>query len=188
MGYVYRYTDLSDNIIKYVGIVWSDNRTLDQRISEHEINDEWCNTRKWKIEYIKENINTRTDAEYFESHYISLYGTDKYFNVKKTGWGVSAYLPERNDWVEFSECEMNQKDQNDVIDTIKDSRNNKKYFRLDITEYKKYLDLMTQYESGKNKKIKSITQYILSLIEKDKQEKIDIYTKLLEIENLKIGL
>lgn len=102
MGYLYRYTDLVDDIIKYVGIVWSDNRTLVQRLSEHEKNDDWCYKRKWKIEYITADINSRTDAEYFESHYISLYETDKYFNIKKSGWGVSAFLPDReSEWKEY---------------------------------------------------------------------------------------
>lgn len=186
MGYVYRYTDLADNTIKYVGIVWSDNRTLEQRINEHDANDEWCKTRKWKIEYIKENINTRTDAEYFESHYISLYGTDKYFNTKKTGWGISTFLPERSDWKEFNQ--LKQKEKSRVVNAAQDTCNNKKYFRLDITEYKKYLDLISRHESNKSKRNVSITQYILSLIEKDKQEKMNVYTKLLEIENLKIGI
>lgn len=35
MACIYRYTDLTDNIIKYVGIVWSGNRTLKQRLYEH---------------------------------------------------------------------------------------------------------------------------------------------------------
>ena len=35
MAIVYRYTDLADNTIKYVGIVWSGNRTLKQRDEEH---------------------------------------------------------------------------------------------------------------------------------------------------------
>lgn len=98
IGYVYRYTDLNDNIIKYVGIVWSDNRTLSQRIREHELYDDWCKNKKWKIEYLYENINTRTDAEYIESHYISLYHTDKYYNIKKSGWGTSNFVPLRDNW------------------------------------------------------------------------------------------
>ena len=102
LAYVYRYIDNSDGVIKYVGIVWSENRTLTQRIYEHQRNDEWCKNGSFTIEYIEENINTRTDAEYFESHYISLYGTDKYFNEKKSGWGVSSFLPDReNDWKKY---------------------------------------------------------------------------------------
>ena len=101
MGYVYRYRDKKDGIIKYVGIVWSNNRTLFQRIKEHE-RDDWYKKSEWYIEYISENITTRTDAEYFEAHYISLYKTDQYYNIKKSGWGVSNYLPERNDWTRIN--------------------------------------------------------------------------------------
>lgn len=100
MGYIYRYTDLEDNTIKYIGIVWSENRTLEQRINEHAKYDDWCKNKKWKIEYLYENINTRTDAEYLEAHYISLYETDKYFNIKKAGWGVSSFIQNKDedDW------------------------------------------------------------------------------------------
>lgn len=102
MAYVYRYIDNSDGIIKYVGIVYGKGRTLQQRIYEHKIKDDWCRNRDFTIEYITENINTRTDAEFFESHYISLYGTDKYFNTHKSGWGISSYLPNReNDWIKY---------------------------------------------------------------------------------------
>ena len=67
MAYVYRYIDLKDNIIKYVGIVYERTRTLDQRIKEHAIKDEWCKNSEWKIEYIETDIDSRTDAEYMEA-------------------------------------------------------------------------------------------------------------------------
>ena len=63
MGYVYRYTDIEDGVIKYVGIVWSDKRELAQRIYEHSLYDWWCQDTLWKIEYIETPINTRTDAK-----------------------------------------------------------------------------------------------------------------------------
>ena len=101
MGYIYRYIDKSDNTIKYVGIVWGKDRALSQRIKEH-FNDSWTKTSEWDIQYIEEDIETRTDAEYFEAHYISLYGTDNYFNKSKSGWGVSKFLPDREgDWKSF---------------------------------------------------------------------------------------
>lgn len=103
MGYVYRYTDLDDNQIKYVGIVWSDNRTLEQRIKEHKYNDWWCRDGRWKIEYITKNIETRTDAEYLESHYIALYETDKWYNVKKSGWGISSFVCSDDIWMLYDE-------------------------------------------------------------------------------------
>lgn len=121
MGYIYRYTDLEDNIIKYVGIVWSENRTLEQRIKEHELNDSWCSDKKWKIEYLTENINTRTDAEYLESHYISLYETNKYYNIKKKGWGISSFISDKEtEWEEYK-----------VIKSDK-ARNKKQISKLEI--------------------------------------------------------
>ena len=108
MGCIYRYVDLEDNIIKYVGIVWSDNRTLKQRVTQHLL-DTWYKNKSWKIEYIEENICTRTDAEYFEAHYISLYRTDKWYNCSKANWGISHYLPNReNDWKIYSIIKCNK--------------------------------------------------------------------------------
>ena len=69
MGVVYRYIDLNDNNIKYVGIVWSGNRTLKQRVEEHYNNDSWCDRGHWRIEYVLRDVNTRTDAEYLEENY-----------------------------------------------------------------------------------------------------------------------
>lgn len=102
MACIYRYTDLADNIIKYVGIVWSDNRTLKQRLYEHSKNDEWCKNGNFKIEYIK--VKSRTDAEFLEAHYISLYHTDKYYNDSKSEWGISSFVPyKESDWKEYND-------------------------------------------------------------------------------------
>ena len=107
MGFVYRYIDKEDNIIKYVGIVYGKCRTLKNRIEEHKTQDWWAKGKSFKIEYITEKIETRTDAEYFESHFISLYNTDKWFNKSKAGWGVSLFLPNReNDWVEYHDTDV----------------------------------------------------------------------------------
>lgn len=96
MGMVYRYTDLADGKIKYVGAIWSEKRTLKDRVEEHK-KDAWCKDRKWKIEYLKREIKSRIDAELFKSHYISEYGTDKYFNIRKTDWGKSEVINSLND-------------------------------------------------------------------------------------------
>lgn len=133
MGYVYRYIDQSDNIIKYVGIVWAGS--LRKRIKQHQ-REEKFNHIDWKIEYIHENIDSRTDAEYFEAHYISLYGTDKYLNISKSGWGISNYLPDReSEWKEYNELEfcdetntksdVNLENANDIFEKIMQCRNDK---------------------------------------------------------------
>lgn len=92
MGIIYRYTDLQDGIIKYVGIVWAGNRTLEQRDKEHRKNDDWCKNGIWKVEFLQREINSRTDAEYLEAHYIAKFGTDNYYNKTKAGWGMSSIV------------------------------------------------------------------------------------------------
>lgn len=149
MAYVYRYIDLIDNIIKYVGVVWSPNRTLLQRLIEHERNDEWCKKGSYRIEYITENITTRTDAEYFESHFVSLYRTDNYYNKSKAGWGISSYLPNReNDWVEFDQSifEEGNKNYHGIKDVYK--------ITYDLNENKSNCEkLLFAYSKCKRKKI-----------------------------------
>lgn len=56
--------------------------------------------------------------------------------------------------------------------------NNKKYFRLDITEYQDYISLMADYSNL------SMTKYISKLIEDDIAKNINTYNKLLQREKL----
>ena len=60
-----------------------------------------------------------------------------------------------------------------------------KYLRLDITEYQDYIKLMAQHESDNSRKYVSMTQYILRLIEADKQQNIKKYEQLEQIEKMK---
>ena len=55
---------------------------------------------------------------------------------------------------------------------------NKKYFRLDITEYQDYISLMSDYTNL------SMTKYINKLIEDDMAKNINTYNKLLQREKL----
>lgn len=120
MAFVYRYIDKADMQIKYVGIVWGETRTLAQRLIEHQTEPKFKN-HEWIIEYIYEDITTRTDAEYYEAHFISLYQTDKHLNVSKAGWGVSKFIPERNDWIEYDGDELKKvsKETKKKIDILK---------------------------------------------------------------------
>ena len=56
--------------------------------------------------------------------------------------------------------------------------NNKKYFRLDITEYQDYISLMADYSNL------SMTKYINKLIEDDMVKNVNTYNKLLQREKL----
>jgi hypothetical protein len=60
-----------------------------------------------------------------------------------------------------------------------------KYLRLDITKYKDYIALMADYTTNSTGKYKSMTQYILDLIEADKQNNLELYEKLSRIEQMK---
>lgn len=152
MGYIYRYIDLADNIIKYVGIVWANNRTLQQRMQEHEKNDNWCFVRRWKVEYIETNINNRTEAEFFESHFITLYQTYKYFNIKKQNWGTSDLVQfSDNDWKEFNDdIYKENKHKNTIkrleaqIEQLEESIQSLR--RLNRLEYDLYISLKSDIE------------------------------------------
>lgn len=67
------------------------------------------------------------------------------------------------------------------------SKNKKgqKYLRLDITEYQDYVSLMAEHSTNTSGKYVSMTQYILRLIEADKQKNIELYGKLEQIEKMK---
>ncbi len=61
----------------------------------------------------------------------------------------------------------------------------KKYLRLDITNYQDYISLMADYKTNTTGEYVSMTQYILKLIEADKQKNLKLYGKLEEIEKMK---
>lgn len=61
----------------------------------------------------------------------------------------------------------------------------KKYLRLDITNYQDYISLMADYKTNTSGEYVSMTQYILRLIEADKQKNMELYGKLEEIEKMK---
>lgn len=128
MGYLYRYTDLNDGIIKYVGIVYSEKRSLTKRIKEHE-KDFWYGLGNWKIEYV-ENIQTRMDAEILEAYYINLYKSDKWYNRAKASWGNCTLFNENMfsniRWQDISCYYQNISKQKIEINKIKDKKNVKK--------------------------------------------------------------
>lgn len=69
--------------------------------------------------------------------------------------------------------------------TTKQEKNEPYYIRLDATKYKDYISLMAQHISNTTGKYVSRTQYILRLIEADKQKNLETYEKLEQIERMK---
>ena len=90
MPYVYKYTDLQDGTVKYVGIIRTDSN-FPMRFIQHK-SDRWHKTSYWHIEYFE--VETITDAEAIEGHLIWLYGTGEYYNKAKTTWGKCTFIPE----------------------------------------------------------------------------------------------
>lgn len=84
--YIYRYTSKKDNIVKYIGIA---NNVI-RRIKEHAKSDFWTVNEEFKIEQFE--CDTRSEAEAWESHLISLYDTSKYYNTFKKDWGLISFL------------------------------------------------------------------------------------------------
>ena len=67
----------------------------------------------------------------------------------------------------------------------KQEKKKPEYLRLDVTEYKDYVSLMAEHTSNTTGKYVSMTQYILRLIEADKQKNLETYEKLEQIERMK---
>ena len=169
MGYIYRYTDLADNVVKYIGIVYA-NRPLCKRLDEHQKNDKWCLKSKYKIDFIE--FDSSSTLEALESHLITLYGTDKYYNIQKTNWGLCEFIPDINDkWIEY--CQEN---------ITKESRHNKytKYERTD----KSFIKInISGFKQIKNKIPKSLQDYLKFQMNKNngvvtirKSQDLDVYT------------
>ena len=69
--------------------------------------------------------------------------------------------------------------------TVTQEKKKPEYLRLDVTDYKDYISLMAEHTSNTSGKYVSMTQYILRLIEADKQKNLETYEKLEQIERMK---
>ena len=71
-----------------------------------------------------------------------MYQTDKYFNVSKAGWGVSSFLPNReNDWVEFIQKPITLKQNlSDLRLTIMKEKRKLNKLQFEIEDKNKELD------------------------------------------------
>ena len=153
MAYIYRYKDPLDGITKYVGIVWGETRTLQDRINEHQKED-WCKDKSWIIEYITEDIDNKSEAEAFESHFIALY--NPCYNVAKVGWGINKYLPDRlNDWQVYNKNDF-IKQEIQKGNSVDANERRLKYLNNKINSCKKCIE--------NNKKSYDVINYVLNAI------------------------
>ena len=147
MPWIYRYRDLEDNKIKYIGLVYGDNKKdLRKRIKQHKLDIEFChnNLEHWYLsmkEYevdvlTPKVVKTKNDAEMLEGHFISVYGTQNYLNKAKSNWGESSYLKDVEfDWIPYTDiCPSN-----DVIETIKSLQKENQQLTREIIDLKKII-------------------------------------------------
>ncbi len=99
MPYIYRYLDKNDETYKYVGISQS-RKGLKRRIYAHK-SDSWFGNGDWTIEYAF--VESITDLEMLEGHFISELKTYLWYNKAKSKWGKSRLfnIPEL-DWSEYT--------------------------------------------------------------------------------------
>lgn len=110
MAIVYRYFNTDTKEYDYIGIVYSEHRTLAQRVREHSKEPQFQNGN-YVIEYF--NVATHTDAETWEAHLIAKYETNKRLNKSKAFWGTCSYLLDDKDmWIKFDMEEKKNKDEN----------------------------------------------------------------------------
>ena len=125
MGFLYKYVDSDDDIVKYVGIVnGDDEKSLDNRISQHR-NDSWYKD-SFRIYYF--TVKTKTDLEFLEACFINYYETYNFYNISKSGWGESQLVDlSQFEWSEYrssKEIELEiRSDKRKRIKTIKNEIN-----------------------------------------------------------------
>ena len=112
MATVYRYFNTDTNEYDYIGIVYSESRTLDQRVYEHAREGRFDSN--YKIQYFE--VPTQSDAEVWEGHLITKYETFKRLNDKKAKWGLCSYLPNDEDlWLDYEPKEIKTRNINPNI-------------------------------------------------------------------------
>lgn len=94
-------------------------------------------------------------------------------------------LPPKNNNTESNNVAVDDTEKNPTTKAQKQEKKKPEYLRLDVTEYKDYVSLMAEHSSNTTGKYVSMTQYILRLIEADKQKNLETYEKLEQIERMK---
>ena len=87
--------------------------------------------------------------------------------------------------IEPKSAAVDDTEKNPTPKAQKQEKKKPEYLRLDVTDYKDYISLMAEHTSNTSGKYVSMTQYILRLIEADKQKNIETYEKLEQIERMK---
>lgn len=105
MAFVYKYTDKSDGLVKYVGIVCREGKNaLNKRIKEHSNVDDWATSHNWDLHYIE--VKTKNDAHALEGHFIAYYKSYEWFNKAKADYGLLSFVDSNKfEWKPFNQEE-----------------------------------------------------------------------------------
>lgn len=105
MAFVYKYTDKSDGLVKYVGIVCREGKNaLNKRIKEHSNVDDWATSHNWDLHYIE--VKTKNDAHALEGHFIAYYKSYEWFNKAKADYGLLSFVDSNKfEWKRFNQEE-----------------------------------------------------------------------------------
>ena len=158
MPYVYRYVDRSDGVTKYIGIIKKESN-FPGRFEQHK-NDWWARLGEFDVYYIE--VETVSDAEALEGHFISVYGTEKYYNKSKTKWGPCSFAPEEYSWVQLQSSVPKDNTNEQIqelaervskLEAILNREEKREYFKeLGLDVVKEFLQAKT--EKSKYSKIK----------------------------------
>lgn len=142
-GYVYKYIDTKDGIVKYVGLVNPGN-SLTQRVLQHK-NDDWYRS-DFEVYYIK--VQSKTDAEFLESAFINHYKSYKYYNRAKDNWGASSLIDLNNfNWEDYKTF----KDDRKYIPKVKKKKKIYTDDEMEVENWNRFNAMYDQLPQGSKK-------------------------------------
>ena len=103
---VYKYVNKNTSMVDYIGIVCGKNRKISRRIFEHSKQDN-MSLNDYDVYYF--NVKTRFDAEVWEGHLITYYGTQERLNKRKANWGLCTFLKGQEDSIDWIKYEVANK-------------------------------------------------------------------------------
>ena len=96
MPYVYKYVNRESNDVEYVGISKTQEGFY-KRIADHK-RDKWYTENKYDVYYFE--VDSQTDAESLEGHFIALYRSYEFHNKAKARWGKCSFAPSV-EWIKY---------------------------------------------------------------------------------------
>ena len=123
MPYIYKYVNKETEDVEYVGIIKSDTN-FPRRFDQHK-SDAWFEPFKYDIYFAE--VLSQSDAEALEGHFIAFYGSTKFHNKSKAGWGLCSFAPEIK-WQKYnSAIPPNYTKPNDIFKWQRELLNNRTY-------------------------------------------------------------